>query len=43
MLLTEGDIKSLGLPIGPHRRLCNAIHERKEALSSPGTILDSRL
>lgn len=43
MLLTEGDIKSLGLPIGPHRRLCNAIHERREALSSPGTILDSRL
>ncbi|XP_065082289.1 pre-mRNA splicing regulator USH1G [Ochlerotatus camptorhynchus] len=43
MLLTEGDIKSLGLPIGPHRRLCIAIQERKEALASPGTILDSRL
>ncbi|XP_058832680.1 pre-mRNA splicing regulator USH1G [Topomyia yanbarensis] len=43
MLLTEGDIKSLGLPIGPHRRLCNAIQERKEALASPGTIMDSRL
>lgn len=43
MLLTEGDIKSLDLPIGPHRRLCIAIQERKEALASPGTILDSRL
>lgn len=43
MLLTESDIKSLGLPIGPHRRLCIAIQERKEALASPGTILDSRL
>ncbi|XP_055623211.1 pre-mRNA splicing regulator USH1G [Toxorhynchites rutilus septentrionalis] len=43
MLLTEGDIKSLGLPLGIYRRLCNAIQERKEALASPGTIMDSRL
>ncbi|XP_055537422.1 pre-mRNA splicing regulator USH1G [Wyeomyia smithii] len=43
MLLTEGDIKSLDLPIGPHRKLCNAIQERREALANPGTILDSRL
>ncbi|XP_055608989.1 pre-mRNA splicing regulator USH1G [Uranotaenia lowii] len=43
MLLTESDIKSLGLPLGPYRKLCNAIQERKEALASPGTILDSRL
>lgn len=43
MLLTEGDIKSLGLPLGPYRKLCNAIQERKDALASPGTIFDSRL
>lgn len=43
MLLTETDVKSLGLPLGPYRRLCNAIQERKEALASPGTIMDSRL
>ncbi|XP_058065361.1 pre-mRNA splicing regulator USH1G [Anopheles bellator] len=43
MMLTENDIKSLGLPLGPYRRLCNAIQERKEALAQPGTITDSRL
>ncbi|XP_050091461.1 Usher syndrome type-1G protein homolog [Anopheles aquasalis] len=43
MMLTETDIKSLGLPLGPYRRLCNAIQERKEALAQPGTISDSRL
>lgn len=43
MILTENDIKSLGLPLGPYRRLCNAIQERKEALANPGTISDSRL
>uniref|UniRef100_A0AAG5DI85 SAM domain-containing protein n=1 Tax=Anopheles atroparvus TaxID=41427 RepID=A0AAG5DI85_ANOAO len=43
MMLTENDIKSLGLPLGPYRRLCNAIQERKEALANPGTITDSRL
>lgn len=43
MLLTESDIKSLDLPIGPHRKLCIAIQERKEALARPGTISDSRL
>ncbi|XP_053673318.1 pre-mRNA splicing regulator USH1G [Anopheles nili] len=43
MMLTENDIKSLGLPLGPYRRLCNAIQERKDALRAPGTISDSRL
>ncbi|XP_050074437.1 pre-mRNA splicing regulator USH1G [Anopheles maculipalpis] len=44
MLLTENDVKSLGLPLGPYRRLCNAIQERREALANPGqSISDSRL
>uniref|UniRef100_A0A182JUT1 NAD(+) ADP-ribosyltransferase n=1 Tax=Anopheles christyi TaxID=43041 RepID=A0A182JUT1_9DIPT len=43
MMLTENDLKSLGLPLGPYRRLCNAIHERRQALATPGTISDSRL
>ncbi|XP_041771529.1 Usher syndrome type-1G protein homolog [Anopheles merus] len=43
MMLTETDVKSLGLPLGPYRRLCNAIQERREALATPGTISDSRL
>uniref|UniRef100_A0A182QTZ5 SAM domain-containing protein n=1 Tax=Anopheles farauti TaxID=69004 RepID=A0A182QTZ5_9DIPT len=43
MMLTENDVKSLGLPLGPYRRLCNAIQERRDALAAPGTISDSRL
>lgn len=43
MLLTEGDLKSLGLPLGPFRKLVIAIQERKNALANPGTISDSRL
>ncbi|XP_052899160.1 pre-mRNA splicing regulator USH1G [Anopheles moucheti] len=43
MMLTENDVKSLGLPLGPYRRLCNAIQERREAMTTPGSISDSRL
>ncbi|XP_049292449.1 Usher syndrome type-1G protein homolog isoform X2 [Anopheles funestus] len=43
MMLTENDVKSLGLPLGPYRRLCNAIQDRREALAAPGSISDSRL
>jgi Usher syndrome type-1G protein len=43
ILLTEEDLKYLNLPLGPYRRLAVAIQERKNALSNPGAILDSRL
>lgn len=43
MILTESDLKSLGLPIGPHRRLMTAVHERKSALENPGEVTDSML
>uniref|UniRef100_A0A182WL37 NAD(+) ADP-ribosyltransferase n=1 Tax=Anopheles minimus TaxID=112268 RepID=A0A182WL37_9DIPT len=43
MMLTEKDLLSLGLPLGPYRRLCNAIEERRKALATPGNIGDSRL
>lgn len=42
MLLTESDLKSLGLPLGPFRKLAIAIQERKSALANPGVITDSR-
>ncbi|XP_073848269.1 SAM_USH1G_HARP domain-containing protein Sans isoform X2 [Musca autumnalis] len=43
LLLTEADLKSLGLPLGPFRKLSFAIQERKNALSNPGAIRDSHL
>ncbi|ALC42338.1 Sans [Drosophila busckii] len=43
MLLTEADLKSLALPLGPFRKLTFAIQERRNALSNPGPLIDSRL
>lgn len=43
LLLTEADLKSLGLPLGPFRKLSFAIQERKNALTNPGGIRDSHL
>ncbi|KAF3420420.1 hypothetical protein E2986_13731, partial [Frieseomelitta varia] len=44
MLLTEADIAVLKLPLGPKRKLMNAIANRKKALDAPENIIkDSRL
>lgn len=43
MILKEVDIEKLQLPLGPFRKLMNAIEDRKNALSNPGAITDSRL
>lgn len=44
MLLTETDIAALKLPLGPRRKLTNAIANRKKALSMPESVIkDSRL
>ena len=46
MLLTEADLadlKSLGLPLGPFRKLTIAIQERRNALQNPGIMQDSRM
>ena len=44
MLLTDADIAALKLPLGPRRKLTNAITDRKEALAAPEKIIkDTRL
>ncbi|CAG9786299.1 unnamed protein product [Diatraea saccharalis] len=43
MLLTESDMKTLGLPLGPYRKLVTAVQERKQALSHPGPIIDTAI
>ncbi|KAK9883455.1 hypothetical protein WA026_001633 [Henosepilachna vigintioctopunctata] len=43
MLLTENDLNSLNLPLGPYRKLVTAVNERKSALENPGEVVDSML
>ncbi len=43
MLLTDSDLKEIGLPMGPRRKIMDAILKRKDILQSPGTIMDIRL
>ncbi|KAG5898905.1 hypothetical protein JTB14_000153 [Gonioctena quinquepunctata] len=43
IMLNENDLKALNLPIGPHRRLVNAINDRRAALENPGEVKDSML
>jgi len=44
MLLTDMDIAALKLPLGPRRKLTNAIANRKKALNTPENVIkDSRL
>lgn len=42
-LLTDQDILDLKLPLGPRRKLNQAIAKRKEALATPGAICDSAI
>ncbi|XP_074605106.1 SAM_USH1G_HARP domain-containing protein Sans isoform X2 [Brevipalpus obovatus] len=43
ILLTEQDLKSLGMPLGPRRKLMSSIERRKLLLREPGTIKDTIL
>ncbi|KAG7210565.1 hypothetical protein KM043_012083 [Ampulex compressa] len=44
MLLTDADIAALKLPLGPRRKLTNAIANRRRALDATGNVIkDSRL
>lgn len=43
LMLSDQDLVTLGIPMGPRRKLLHAIQERKRAFSSPGEIQDSWL
>ncbi|XP_071444936.1 pre-mRNA splicing regulator USH1G isoform X1 [Hetaerina americana] len=43
MLLSEEDLISMGLPLGPRRKLLHAIEDRRTALTEPGEVADSHL
>lgn len=43
MLLTDPDLKEIGLPMGPRRKIMEGVLKRKQTLANPGTVLDSHL
>ncbi|KAF4521183.1 hypothetical protein B566_EDAN010645 [Ephemera danica] len=43
MLLSEDDLVSVGLPMGPRRKLLKAAEDRRAALEDPGEVEDSQL
>lgn len=43
MLCTDKDLQELDLPLGPRRKILEAVKRRKVALKSPGTMTDSKI
>lgn len=42
-LCTDEDLKDIGLPLGPRRKILDAVKKRNIALSHPGPMADSRI
>lgn len=42
-MLSDQDLITLGIPMGPRRKILHAVEERKKAFEEPGPMLDSRL
>lgn len=43
MLLGEEDLKAMGVPLGPRKKLLRAMEQRRAAFDDPGEVADSRL
>ncbi|XP_038048294.1 Usher syndrome type-1G protein homolog [Patiria miniata] len=43
MLLSDDDFMKLGLPLGPRRKLTDAISRRRHAMNNPGVMTDTHL
>ena len=43
MLLTDSDLKEIGMPMGPRKKILDGIAKRKQSMYSPGIIMDTVL
>lgn len=42
-LCTDEDLKDIGLPLGPRRKILDAVKKRNVALNNPGPMIDSKI
>ena len=42
-LCSDDDLKDIGLPLGPRRKILDAVKKRNEALNHPGPMIDSKI
>ena len=42
-LCTDADLKSAGIPLGPRRKILEAVERRKKACEEPGPMMDTHL
>ncbi|XP_039290873.1 Usher syndrome type-1G protein [Nilaparvata lugens] len=43
LMLSDGDLVQLGMPMGPRRKLMHQCRQRRQAIDTPGDMHDSRL
>ncbi|XP_074649547.1 pre-mRNA splicing regulator USH1G-like [Tubulanus polymorphus] len=43
LLCTDDDLKEIGVPLGPRRKILDAVQRRKDIIHKPGTVVDSYL
>lgn len=43
MLLSDSDLKEIGIPMGPRRKMLDGVAKRKQSLNRPGIVMDTVL
>ncbi len=43
MLLSDSDLKEIGIPMGPRRKILEGVAKRKQSMSKPGMMMDTVL
>ena len=43
LLCSDDDLRDIGIPLGPRRKMLDAARKRKEVLNAPGVVMDTHL
>ena len=42
-IFSDADLKEIGVPLGPRRKILDVVARRRETVSSPRTICDAKI